>query len=136
MERIVAEIDGGSSLQVFQLIEVPYADLAAGRRNMRTKQVLVCWLPALTLFAKSEASRSSRPILGAWRRLRENALYLISPDIYVTLPERTQSVEAGERLFAKVKAKPQRLTANAPKKWPLGATRKLLFLARFIQPAG
>jgi hypothetical protein len=60
--------------------------------------------------------------------LRENALYLISPDIYVALPERTQSVEAGERFFAKVKAKPQRLTANAPKKWPLGATMKLLFL--------
>jgi hypothetical protein len=65
--------------------------------------------------------------------LRENALYLISPDIYVTLPERTQSVEAGERLFAKVKAKPQRLTANAPKKWPLGATMKLLFLGDYYQ---
>ena len=63
--------------------------------------------------------------------LRENALYLISPDIYVALPERTQSFEAGERFLAKVKAKPQRLTANAPKKWPLGATMKLLFLADY-----
>jgi hypothetical protein len=60
--------------------------------------------------------------------LRENALYLISPDIYVALPERTQSFEAGERFFAKVKAKPQRLTANAPKKWPLGAIHGAAFL--------
>jgi len=38
--------------------------------------------------------------------LRENALYLIRPDGYVALADRTQSVEALEQFFAKVRIEP------------------------------